>query len=608
MIARSLLLLTGLTLAAPSMADRVQLPLALDAHAIETVLRERVFTGSGGRVRLNDDGSGCQYLELRDPRVRIDGGRILLRTAADIRAGRAVGGQCLLLVNWSGGFEFSQQPEVGEADSVVLTTTDWRALRPDGSPDSLANAVGGWVEQFMPADLRRTRIDLAEPLGRIREFLALMVPPDAATGAGVDVDSLALDRVAVQGDRLTATLGLEAVTVDAPAAVAEPALSDAELAALEQRLDAVDAFFTYTVKNIDGGPQGDSAAALLEVLVELRRDLVALLAEPRGGARDPVRSLFVEAWERLTPVLSEAAAQQPDAEAALRLLTFVGAGDALRVLDELGPALGLEITSDGLRRLARLLVPDSAADPLAVDQAVDPALRRALGFGEPLPPPQATNDASWVDEWLDWFIPSAVAAVLDPAKVERLNNWVPKTRDMQTYLPMVRDVLAYVVAEQLKARELEASYHDLYRWLVFSAGWQESCWRQFTVKGDKRWPMESRSGDVGLMQVNVRVWRGLYDRQGLSWDIVYNARAGADILEHYLIAYALRRGEHKTTGNRDNLARSAYAAYNGGPSQYDRYRRAARPAGVDVDAVFYEKYQQIKRGNELAVKSCYAGA
>jgi len=119
--------------------------------------------------------------------------------------------------------------------------------------------------------------------------------------------------------------------------------------------------------------------------------------------------------------------------------------------------------------------------------------------------------------------------------------------------------------------------------------------------------MESSTGDVGLMQINLRVWKGLYDRHGLNWDIVYNARAGTDILEHYLINYALRHREHETTGKVDNLARSTYAAYNGGPRQYDRYRRAAKSAGVDVDAIFYEKYQAIKGGNDLAVKGCYVG-
>jgi len=608
---KPLLFLTALSLAAPALAERVHLPIALDAHFIESVLRERVFTGAGagGSVRLNNDGSGCRFVELRDPRVSVGSGVVHVRTAAAIRAGRAVAGRCLVAVDWRGELDFTQVPEASGGDSVLLRTTGWQALRPDGSPDSLATAVGGLVEQFMPAELRQTRIGFADPMNQLREFLALMVLPQADTGASIDFPSLALDRVAIVGDRVIATVGLDATpaTVTPPAAP-EPALSDAELAALEQQLDAVDAFFTYTVKALGDGPDGGNANALLEVLVELRQDLVAVLAAPAGRGRDPARTLFVDAWKRLAPVLRQVAGQVPEAERGVRLLTFIGAGDALRVLDELGPAMGVEVTSDGLRRLARLLVPDVAGDPLARDEGVDPELRRVLGFGPPLPPPRATNDTSRVDRWLNWFIPSAVAAgALDQAAVERLNNWVPRPGEMNTYLPMVRDVLTYVVAQQLQDSELDPAYRGLFRSLVLAAGWQESCWRQFMVKGDKRWPMESSTGDVGLMQINLRVWKGLYDRHGLNWDIVYNARAGADILEHYLINYALRHREHETTGKVDNLARSTYAAYNGGPRQYDRYRRAAKSAGVDVDAIFYEKYQAIKGGNDLAVKGCYVG-
>jgi hypothetical protein len=198
---------------------------------------------------------------------------------------------------------------------------------------------------------------------------------------------------------------------------------------------------------------------------------------------------------------------------------------------------------------------------------------------------------------------------LDPSVVKKLNNWVPRTKDMDVYLPMVRDVLRHVVAEQLGSTDLDGSFRDLFRWLVFAAAWQESCWRQFVAKNDMRVPVESGSGDLGVMQINPTVWRGLYDLHGLRWDIVYNARAGADILEHYLINYALRHREHETTGLVDNLARSTYATYNGGPRQYDRYRRAGASATeTKVDALFYDKYREVKSGKDLAVSACYTGS
>ena len=74
------------------------------------------------------------------------------------------------------------------------------------------------------------------------------------------------------------------------------------------------------------------------------------------------------------------------------------------------------------------------------------------------------------------------------------------------------------------------------------------------------------------------------------------------------INYAIRHREHQTTGAIDNLARSTYAANNGGPRQYDRYRRADASAQArKVDSLFYQKYRQLKDGKELAVTACYEG-
>jgi len=383
-------------------------------------------------------------------------------------------------------------------------------------------------------------------------------------------------------------------------------LGETELAALAERLDAVDSFITYTIKALAPATLDETTRdTLFEILLDLRLELVDSLAEPPRDGSDPVRSLFVRTWEHLVPVLQAVAEQQSDYQSAVRYLTFIGAGDLLRTLDRAGPGVGLDISSDGLRRLAQILVPDAPADVLQRDDTVDPALREALGFGAPVAAPRDTNQTSW----LDWVVrPAHAAARLDTRTVKRLNNWVPKPEDMDTYLPMVRAVLQYVVTEQLKTKDLDRSFREIYRRLVFTAAWQESCWRQFAAKNSKRVPLESGTGDIGMMQINPKVWRGVYDTHGLKWDIGYNARAGADILQHHMINYAIRNSEHKATGQVDSLARSAYAAYNGGPRQYDRYRRKNAPArGKKADALFYEKYRVFSAGNELGVKGCFQG-
>ncbi len=591
----------ALLLAVPVAAERLLVPLFLDAEALELLMRERLF--GDGRLRVEDDGSGCQYVELRDPEVRAEDGRLLLQARAKARAGRRVGGRCLLVLDWRGGVELIQRPtRAPDGDGIVLSTESWRTVRADGSTDEVSTTVGRRLEQFLPATLTPLYVDLAGPLLQLRDLLGGMTA-SAATG-GIELGSLAVDEVAIgtgpagqNGARLT--LGIDVHPVPRTAAAPEPALAEAELATLEQRLNTVDAFFTYAIRTLD--PARVDTRQVFEVLVELRREALTILREPGGRGEDPVRRLFIDAWRGFVPVLRGVAAGKADHRQALGYLTFIGAGDALAALDALGPSMGVEISRDGLRRLARLLAPGATDDPLERTDAVDAELRRALGFGEPLPSPRDGDETSWVDDWLELLVPRAAASeALDPTLVEKLNNWVPRDKDMDVYLPMAREVLRYATTAELADSGLDGGYRELFRDLVLAAAWQESCWRQFEAKNDMRVPVESASGDLGVMQINPTVWRGLYDLQGLRWDIVYNARAGADILEHYLVAYALRHAEHKTTGSVDSLARSAYAAYNGGPRQYDRYRRAAARA----DKLFYEKYRQVKQ-EDLAVTACY---
>jgi len=613
-----LLLIGGGLMPAPAAADQVQVPLALETRLIESNLKQQAFTGAGGSVRINDDRTGCQFLELKNPRLTTQPGRVVTRTTAWARVGRPIAGNCILALDWRGEIEFTQVPTVGpDQKSVLIRVTQWRALKPDGSTDSLSTNVGRWLDQFLPASLKEARIDFARPIDQLKEFLTLMLGA-SADGAG-RLNDVRIDRVAVGEGSVGVTLAVDYAPLPVMAAGQEPVLSAAELEQLERRLDDVDAFFTYTVKSVARTAGLDDTTPMLDVLVELRRELIRVLGEERRSAVDPARQLFLDAWAGLTPLLTVAAAEQGSDAEALRYLTFVGAGDALEALDRLGPAAGVEVSSAGLRRLARILIPEDPADPLERDDNVDAELRRSFGFGAPLPPPEylfETSSRNGMDErsslldgLIGWFVPAAVAAAgFDPNVAKRLNSWVPKTADVNAYLPMVQKVLGFAVSEQLRASPLESKYQAVYRNLVFTAAWQESCWRQFVVKADKRVPMQSSTGDVGMMQINPKVWRGFYDLQGLRWDIVYNARAGADILEHHLTRYAIGNREDAKTGSVDNLARATYAAYNGGPRQYDRYRRADAPADAKkVDALFFEKYRAVKSRGEMAVSACYAG-
>jgi hypothetical protein len=112
--------------------------------------------------------------------------------------------------------------------------------------------------------------------------------------------------------------------------------------------------------------------------------------------------------------------------------------------------------------------------------------------------------------------------------------------------------------------------------------------------------LASRTGDVGMMQINVRVWRGFFSPDKLRWSATYNAGAGAEILFQLLVRYGVREGREHL----DNGARATYAAYNGGPARYRRYRQARTVA----DQAFWDKYQAVAAGRAGERVLCLPGS
>ena len=373
-----------------------------------------------------------------------------------------------------------------------------------------------------------------------------------------------------------------------------------------------DSFFTFVVKQFGQELSGDLKDSLGEAFLDSRYELTSAIASPSAG-QNPVPELFLSGWKRLSPVLNQALPGLSQ-QTASRYASFISAADKLAVVGQQGAQLGLlQLSPDALRGMARLLEPSGAADPIAYNLNVDTALRNLLGFTIPLATPNPApgikqsglrglpldvQRASLLPPWLD-----AVALAAEPT-VRKLNGWVPDAKELEAYLAEVRLLLAGMSDRVAAKSKLAEEYKPLYRQIVFAAGWQESCWRQYIKKGKDVTPLASATGDVGLMQVNRNTWRGVYDVKGLGGDIEYNGNAGGEILLYYLTRYAIRKTEDKQPGG--NLARATYSSYNGGPRHLTRYRAAKpNPALKKVDDAFWEKFQAVSSGREMDVLSCY---
>lgn len=311
--------------------------------------------------------------------------------------------------------------------------------------------------------------------------------------------------------------------------------------------------------------------------------------------------------EAVRPLMNMALSALPQ-QTAGRYQSFIGAADKLAALGQQGAQLGLlQLSPDALRGMARMVAPGGGGDPIAYSLNVDNALRDVLGLGAPIAASPAGTRHSRLRS-LPYSFHTRAASLLWPGVVfaaepgvKKLNDWVPGSADLKAYLLAVRNFLA-ALSDKIAAKlKLPEERKLLYRQIVLTAAWQESCWRQFVKRGT---PMISATGDLGLMQVNRNTWRSLYDLKQLTGNIEYNGNAGGEILLYYLSRYALRKKEDQQPGG--NLARATYSAYNGGPSQLSRYRAAKQnPALRKVDEAFWEKFQAVSSGRELEVQSCY---
>jgi hypothetical protein len=367
--------------------------------------------------------------------------------------------------------------------------------------------------------------------------------------------------------------------------------------------------------------------------VESRYRLADALANPAAASQpDPVRALFLDTWQKLGEAVHGAAERGALGARSLEFLSFISAGDALFALDQAAPVLGMKISAADLRSLAHIMAPQLAADPLKYDFSEDPELRKMFGLEEPLksrgalevpgeapesspsgapaPAPAPSPGANWSAGTVFALLGPRDADAADPSLVEELRDIaallyrvVVDEENLARYRGDMGRLLKLTAEHQFGDSTTDSRWRDTYVLLVESTAWQESCWRQFVRAGTHiRW-LESASGDIGLMQVNKHVWRGLLNVERLQWDVLYNADAGAEILL-WMMQDALRRPKVDPVPVEDHVARSAYAAYNGGPNAYNRWRGHESDRAKQVDAMFWTKYQALREAQTIDILKC----
>jgi hypothetical protein len=601
--------LAWLTAAALSIAPRVTgaevtFPLRVDYPILQATLARQLHDATDASGALWGTAGGCRSLVVRDLRVAPSGERVTLSMRGSARLGFGFLGLCLAPLSWDGYLDTDARPEIGPDWLLRFRDLDSQLHDREHRRAAVASRLWDAVKGRLEDRLGAFTYDLGPPVDEAKALLRLSVPPDRAAPILAALDTLRPRAVGVEAEAIRVDVAIDLPPAPPAPAVPEPALAPPDLQRWQATLESWDGFLVFVVKQLGlGDDDPELRDDLLALLLDGRQELLAALAAGPETSVDPVRRLFLDSWDRLRQAVRRAALHGPVENRALRYATFLAAGDALAAIDRAGPALGIEISADGLRRLARLLEPTYAGDPLAHSEAPDPGLRELFHFHDPDEPPPTTAPSPETWWWLGPRAAHAEDASADDvhALSQRLDRWVPGDDELSAYRDVVARLLRAVATREARTSAVESRFAGLYPHLVQAVAWQESCWRQFVRKGDQITYLLSTTGDIGIMQVNRRVWRGFFDLEKLRWDTGYNAGAGAQILVQLLTRYGAREATHLL----ENAARATYAAYNGGPAAYRRYRAPKVPrAQRAVDRAFWSKYQAMAAGNALDFVLC----
>jgi hypothetical protein len=609
-------LLCLLFLAAPgALAARVEIPLRVPLEVIGKALAAQLAASTAKPSEVYREGP-CRYLNLEPPKVEEFNGRLRLTSPGTAALGLEMLGKCQNAADWRGSLQLTLAPRIDSAGILRVRIVDSKLIDERGS-DSRAPLIWELSKSQIHPRIERFAYDLGASRAALLAIVRGVAPPEQSAAM-----EQALQRLEVKDPRVEKTHVVVPIVVEIadawlappPAAATSAApLTETEIEALEKALEPWDAFLVYALRQIAIDAKSEAfRKRLFTLLLDSRYELSEILAGDAVAQGDPARALFIDTWNELHAILADAQRDGVLEPSLVRYALFIDAGDALVALENAAPGLGMRLSADSLRRLARSLRPGETGDPLTLDWSEDQQLHQLFGVEElrdPQPPsepnikPRSELDFFTRSE-LGFFIKVAASAAAESAVEEpALDRWIPKEDELALYEKRVGTLLRDSAATELQQAGFAAQYAKTYGNLVPTTALIESCWRQYIVRAGKVTYLRSQSSSVGIMQINQRVWRGFYNIERLRWDTRYNIRAGAQILMRYVKDYAIPYAER--TGNPNVIPRAAYAVYNAGPRAVGRFdKKPPHPREARVDEKLWTLYQGIASGGKPDLKTC----
>ncbi|MGI9537696.1 MAG: lytic transglycosylase domain-containing protein [Desulfocapsaceae bacterium] len=606
---------SSLLFAFESMAKEITIPITLEYELLDALLIQSLYTDPGQTALLLNEADGCLELRLSEPQFSGGANVVNLASKIFIHLGTPLGGNCLMPYEWNGSIEISQVPQLDSNTwDLTFQTVDTKIFSAAGKQIESFDMVFDRLLPLINEHMHEFAIKLDSPVEDLRAFILPMFTPEARKEAEQLLDSIRPGAITASEKTLVVNVYADAIEVAGSEVLEEvETLSEEEMTGFLDLWETWDSLLVYIITMLsEQALSPTEQQQLVDLLLETRYEFVTQINDP-SVQKDFVRDQFLDGWELLSGIFRNQMLRNPP-ENGLGYISFITAVDALMVLDELGPSFGIEISRNGLVRLAKILGGETIELHYSPDInkalqqlfQVHPDEEKNTPDNEQTPETNSDTSAHQMLQFLEsLFIPSAHAQKMPSFK--DIQRWQAPKNNPGEYLKRIRDLLEFAFTSLIIRRELPDYLNEIYRTMIPAIAWQESCFKQFVVKDEKlTYLLSYNNSSVGIMQVNERVWRGIYDTQRLRWDIHYNASAGCEIVDLYLQKYALRKYGPEILSKTDTLAQVVYAMYNGGPTQYDKFLKRQKAKKLyDSDRLFAQKHDWVKDGSWDNVGKCF---
>lgn len=348
-----------------SQAREVNVPVPLDYRLIRNVVMNQLFTGENQTAHLWKDGKDCSFLDLSNPQLAGTNGLVKINNNVLFQFGARMGGKCMTLVKWNGILETFQKPTLDKSGNILsFPVTNINAFDSKGQNLNIEQ-LQDLLKKVVAPKLADLKIDLNESRDDIVKTLLPYVPAEDSEQLHDAVNSLRFNGVKADAKNILITLGFMA-NVKPADTTPVATFSESEF----QQWHAIWESWEETLnRNIAQLPLLDDLAENRDTLHKtLQKAGIAfeqgLKSDAASSSEDPVRQFINESWDELAPLLRAASKQLPGAE-GLRYITLIAATDLMYELESIGSPFGLEISANGLRKIARSYIKHKNGDSLS---------------------------------------------------------------------------------------------------------------------------------------------------------------------------------------------------------------------------------------------------